>query len=214
MTLADRVFGKAWLLVGVCSKPQPKSGLMLECMLNCFFDVGIESMNGKGELVENRVPKLVAQASGIVVEIGPGSGNQLSRYDASKVTKIYGIEPNTGLHKRLRARAKEAKLDDIYTIVPCGIDDVAELEKYGISRESVDTMLTCQVLCSVPEPEKTLHHMYRLLKHGGTLIAYEHIRSRDFVSRTVQSASVLSFFLVQIPHLNHCVKSRPKVQTC
>lgn len=170
---------------------------MLACMPNYCFDVDIESKIAQRELEENRVPKLVAQASGIVVEIGPGGGSQLSRYDASKVTKIYGIEPNAGLHDQLRARVKEVKLDDIYTIVPCGIDDVSELEKYGISHESVDTMLTCQVLCSVPEPEKTLHHMYRLLKHGGTLIAYEHIRSRDFVSRTVQSAS--SFFFLKSP---------------
>lgn len=129
-----------------------------------------------------------------MVEIGPGSGNQASRYDASKVTKIYGVEPNAGLHEKLRARIKEAKLDDIYTIVPCGIENVSELEKYGVSFESVDTALTCQVLCSVPRPEETVEHMYRLLKQGGKMIVYEHIRSQDFVSRTVQSVSLLCSF--------------------
>lgn len=127
---------------------------------------------------------------GIVVEIGPGSGSQASRYDASKLTKIYGIEPNACLHDKLRVRIKEAKLDDIYTIVPCGIQDVSELEKYGISRESVDTVLTCQVLCSVPQPEEAVRHMYNILKRGGKLIVYEHIRSQDLVSRTVQSVSL------------------------
>ena len=89
-------------------------------------------------------------------------------------------------HDKLRVRIKEAKLDDIYTIVPCGIEDASELEKYGISRESVDTVLTCQVLCSVPQPEETVRHLYRLLKRGGKLIAYEHIRRQETVFRTVQ----------------------------
>lgn len=133
-----------------------------------------------------------------MVELGPGSGNQASRYDASKVTKIYGIEPNAGLHEKLRTRIKQAKLDDIYTIIPCGVENVSELEKYGISEESVDTVLTCQVLCSVPEPEETAHHLYRLLKRGGKLIAYEHIKSQDSVSRTVQGPSIL-FLLRKSP---------------
>lgn len=137
---------------------------------------------------------MVAQASGIVVEIGPGSGSQACRYDTSKVTKIYGIEPNAAFHDKLRVRIKEAKLDDIYTIVPCGIEDASELEKYGVSRESIDTVLTCQVLCSVPQPEETVRHLYRLLKRGGKLIAYEHIRSQDTVSRTVQGASFRFYF--------------------
>ncbi|MCJ1463124.1 hypothetical protein MMC07_001729 [Pseudocyphellaria aurata] len=165
----------------------------------------VDSNIAKWELEEKRVPDLVCQASGIVVELGPGSGNQLSRYDASKVTKIYGIEPNVGLHDRLRVRIKESKLDDIYTIVPCGIENGAELEKYGISRESVDTVLTCQVLCSVPQPETTVRHMYRLLKPGGRLIAYEHIRSDDFVSRTVQKLYNLAW-----PYgMGYCHLDRP-----
>lgn len=178
-----------------------------------FFIVEIESRIFQRELEENRVPKLVSQASGIVVEIGPGSGNQLSRYDASKVTKIYGIEPNAGLHEKLRARVKEAKLDDIYTIIPCGIENVSELEKYGISEESVDTLLTCQVLCSVPQPEETVHHMYRLLKHGGKLIAYEHIRSQDSVSRTVQGLSLL-FLIFKSPLSTFLLISKTETWKC
>ena len=153
-----------------------------------FFDVDIDSRIAQRELEEDRVPKLVAQASGIVVEIGPGTGSQACRYDASKVTRIYGIEPNAGFHDKLIVIIKEAKINDIYKIVPCGIEDASELEKYGITRESIDTVLTCQVLCSVPQPEETVRHLYRLLKRGGKLIAYEHIRSKDTVSRTVQGA--------------------------
>ena len=38
--------------------------------------------------LDTDVPKLVASASGVVVEVGPGNGNQIGRYDKEKVTKV------------------------------------------------------------------------------------------------------------------------------
>jgi len=121
-----------------------------------------------------------------VLEIGPGSGNQLSRYDRSKVERIYGVEPNVDLHAALRATIKECGLSDVYTIVPCGVEDGEVLRKYGVEGESVDTVLSVQVLCGVPRPEVVVKELYRFLKPGGQMIVYEHVRSDDFVSRSVQ----------------------------
>lgn len=133
------------------------------------------------------IPGLVSQAEGVVLELGPGSGNQLTRYDLSRVSKIYGIEPNVDLHEALRASVKKAKLDDIYTILPHGAEDVKIFEKYGIAPNSVDTVLSLHVLCSVPDPTITVRHLYQYLKPGGKMIVCEHVQSKDFVSRTVQS---------------------------
>lgn len=132
------------------------------------------------------VPELVASASGTVIEIGPGSGNQVGRYDSSKITKIYGIEPNRGLHDKLRESIKKAGLSDVYTIVPCGAHDVEGLKTSGVDQEAFDTVLSIQVLCSVPNPKETAAALYRLLKPGGTMIVYEHVKSRDAVSSKVQ----------------------------
>ncbi len=132
------------------------------------------------------LPVLDAQASGIVLEIGPGSGNQLSRYDLSKITKIYGVEPNTDLHGKLRANVKKYGLSDIYTIVPCGIEDISTLYEYGVVHGTIDTVMSVQVLCGVPQPAKMVKEMYKLLKKGGQMIVYEHVRSDDFVSHVVQ----------------------------
>jgi SAM-dependent methyltransferase len=132
------------------------------------------------------LPALDAQASGIVLEIGPGTGNQLSRYDLSKITKIYGVEPNTDLHGKLRANVKKYGLSDIYTIVPCGIEDVSTLYEYGVVHGTIDTVMSVQVLCGVPQPAKMVKEMYKLLKKGGQMIVYEHVRSDDFVSHVVQ----------------------------
>lgn len=133
------------------------------------------------------VPTLVSQASGVVLEIGPGIGNQIPRYDKSKVTKVYGVEPHPDFSDALKRQIKAKGMTDEYTIVPHGIDDREALERYGIKAGSIDTILDIQVLCSVPDPEAAVKAMYTLLKPGGKWIVYEHVRSRDAVSRAVQS---------------------------
>ena len=132
------------------------------------------------------VPELVAMAHGTVLELGPGSGTQLSRYDVTKIDRIYGVEPNVDLHDALRGSIKKHGLSDIYTIVPCIIEDSATLKEYGIETETVDTVMSIQVLCSVPEPAALVKDLYRLLKPGGQMIVYEHVKSEDSVSRFFQ----------------------------
>lgn len=53
------------------------------------------------------VGPLMAKAKGIVLDIGPGAGDWVHLFKAEKegkmgITKIYGVEPNTALHARLR----------------------------------------------------------------------------------------------------------------
>lgn len=136
--------------------------------------------------LETDIPKLIAQAYGTVLEVGPGSGNQLPRYDISKLERIYGVEPNIDLHDALRSNIKKHGLSDVYTIVPCGLEDLEQLREYGIVAESVDTVTSVQVLCSVPEPAALVKDLYRLLKPEGQMIVYEHVKSEDYLSRWVQ----------------------------
>ena len=142
------------------------------------------------------VPELIAKAYGTVLELGPGSGTQLPRYNLSKIDRIYGVEPNVDLHDALRANVKKHGLSDIYTIVPCVIEDFKKLREYGIETETVDTVTSMQVLCSVPKPEALAKDLYKLLKPGGQMIVYEHVKSEDYVSRFVQCLySLLSLFI-------------------
>ena len=133
------------------------------------------------------IPKLVSQAEGVVLELGPGTGNQLPRYDLSRVSKIYGIEPNVDLHEALRASIKKAKLDDIYVILSQSAEDLKSLERCGVAPNGVDTILSVNVLCSVPDPTKTVRGLFQYLKPGGRMIVYEHVQSNDFIARNVQS---------------------------
>ena len=136
---------------------------------------------------ETAVPTLVFKASGVVLELGPGIGSQLPRYDRSKISKVYGVEPVTDLHMALREKIKASGLTDIYEIIPCGIEDAKALEKYGIAPGTIDTILSVQVLCSVPEPGRVLKQLHALMKPGGRFLVYEHVMSNDVMSRMIQN---------------------------
>jgi hypothetical protein len=124
---------------------------------------------------ENAIPRvrpLISQARGVVLEIGPGSGEWVGLYDKEKVTKIYGVEPNRDHHELLRKRVKEAGLTDIYVVVPVGVEDLGEK---WVREGEVETVVTIQCLCSIPRPKEMINTMYKYIKEGGQWIVYEHV---------------------------------------
>lgn len=96
------------------------------------------------------VPSLVAGAHGVVVDLGPGTGNQLGRFDASRIEHVYGVEPNTSFVDVLVERLGKTALKDKYTLIPCGIENAAELAKFGVVPGSVDCIVSMQVMVSGP----------------------------------------------------------------
>ncbi|KAK3650719.1 hypothetical protein LTR56_006124 [Elasticomyces elasticus] len=132
------------------------------------------------------MPLLQNSARGVCLDIGPGSGQWLylfARANNSAITKIYGVEPNVGMHKELRANATEAGLDGVYEVIGCGAQELST--KGGISPGTIDTIITVQCLCSIPTPERIIKELYPLLKPGGQWLVYEHIRTKfqgDFVA--------------------------------
>ena len=93
------------------------------------------------------------------------------------------------MHDALRSSIKKQGLSDVYTIVPCGVEDLEKLREYGIVSGSIDTVISVQVLCSVPKPAALIKDLYRMLKPGGQMIVYEHVKSEDYLSQLVQRTS-------------------------
>lgn len=133
------------------------------------------------------MPLLQNSAGGVCLDIGPGTGQWLflySRANNQSITKIYGVEPNVGMHRELRENAVKAGLGDMYEIIGCGAEELGT--KGGIDAGSIDTIVTVQCLCSIPTPETIIKELYPLLKPGGRWLVYEHVRTKyqaDFVAR-------------------------------
>lgn len=115
--------------------------------------------------------RLVPLAVGNVLEVGIGTGLNLQYYDSVKVKKIWGLDPALAMHKFASRRIEKSGL---------------EVELLGMSGEEIqmdsnsfDTVLLTFTLCSIPDADKALREMRRVLKPSGQLIFFEHGRAPD-----------------------------------
>jgi SAM-dependent methyltransferase len=154
----------------------------------------------KGAVVDERV---TSHVSGVVLDIGPGAGYWVNLYaeterlkgspastsddGRSKITKIYGVEPNPGLHASLSKRVHEAGLEDVYEILPVGIQSLSHAtikdthyKTRTIEKGSVDCIVSLLCLCSIPDPEANIIELYSYLKKGGRWYVFEHVRVGKF----------------------------------
>jgi SAM-dependent methyltransferase len=138
------------------------------------------------------VPSLVQAASGVVLELGPGPGNQIHRFDVSRVDHIYGVEPNPQFKEAIDALLDKHGLQDRYKLIACGIEDSDVLREEGITEGSLDTVLCIQVLCAVKNPKNVMKEVWKLLKPGGKFIFWEHGWSRNRLTTVAQGMLVSS----------------------
>ena len=110
--------------------------------------------------------KVVPQATGEVLEVGFGSGLNLPFYDATKVRKVWALEPSEGMRRKAQQRVGGSGLDVEFIDLPG--------EEIPLERESVDTVLVTYSLCTIPDAVTALHGMRRVLKPGGRLLFCEH----------------------------------------
>lgn len=128
-------------------------------------------------------PPVLAKATGVVLDIGPGNGTQVKYFTNPAVEQIYGIEPCVPLHDQLRKQAAASPVADKYHIVEASAEPRSlykQLRKHGLlpkgSTTAVfDTICTVRCLCSVPDPDKVIAGLYPLLKPGGKFLVVEHV---------------------------------------
>lgn len=134
------------------------------------------------------IPPILRTASGIVLDIGPGTGTQMPLLTSPSITALYGAEPCKSLHSSIRAKALAENISAKYHIVPTGVaarELIPALRATGTgvvdaydadARAGIfDTILCVRVLCSVPEMERTVRELYGLLRPGGRLLVTEHV---------------------------------------
>lgn len=122
-------------------------------------------------LVTAQRRKVVPRARGRVLEVGMGSGLNFDLYDPAQVTAVVGLDPSEALLAYARERAGALPFPVEFL--------VGGAEANPLPDASVDTVLVTYTLCSIPQVERALRHMHRVLGPGGQLLFCEHASAPD-----------------------------------
>ncbi|KAI1580881.1 hypothetical protein PtrEW7m1_004805 [Pyrenophora tritici-repentis] len=124
-----------------------------------------------GEAMSTEMPgptfQLLSQCKGVILDIGPGSGEMLARFNPELITAVYGAEPAEDLHLGLLLNAKKGGLGSKFHALLCGAQPeslIPALHKSGILDVSgkgglasdgiFDEICCTRVLCGVPHPQR------------------------------------------------------------
>jgi SAM-dependent methyltransferase len=137
--------------------------------------------------------ELLAQLHGEIAEVGAGTGANFPYYPND--THVLALEPDSSMAKLARSRipVSSAQID-----LQLGND----LYLDALPQASLDAVVFTLVLCSVENPESTLHRARRVLKPDGMVILLEHVRSDGGVGRFQDSIAPLWRLVSGGCHLN------------
>ncbi|WND33516.1 methyltransferase domain-containing protein [Streptomyces sp. BB1-1-1] len=114
--------------------------------------------------------RMLAGLTGRVIEIGAGDGASFPFYPAD-VTHLSAVEPESHLRKRAKSAAEGAK-------IPTEVVDAAA-DRLPFPDAHFDAAVVSLVLCSVPEQTEALNEIMRVLRPGGQLRFFEHVRAES-----------------------------------
>lgn len=112
--------------------------------------------------------RALAGLSGRVIEVGAGNGMNFAHYP-NTVTEVVAVEPENTL-RALAERATDTAPVPVTVVAGHG-------EALPYDDATFDAAVVSLVLCSVPEPGHFLAELRRVLKPGGQLRFFEHVRS-------------------------------------
>lgn len=112
--------------------------------------------------------RLLAGLAGRVIELGAGNGLNFAHYPRS-VTEVLAVEPDHVLRGHAETAARRAAIP--VRVLP------GHAEAIPAGYSSFDAAVTSLVLCSVSDPASALAGLRRVLRPGGELRFYEHVRS-------------------------------------
>jgi SAM-dependent methyltransferase len=112
--------------------------------------------------------QLLAGLSGRVLEVGAGNGMNFGHYPAT-VEEVIALEPEPYLRERAQEAARSAP---VAVAVRDGVAAPLPLED-----DAVDAAVASLVLCSVPAVDAAAAELRRVLRPGGELRFFEHVRS-------------------------------------
>ena len=124
-------------------------------------------------------------------------------YNIEKVNKVIGIDPSDELNKIAKKNADKVNLDIEFNL--------SSAESIDLPTSSVDSVVCTFSLCSIPDPNKALNEIYRILKPGGKYFFCEHGISPDLTTRVFQNAT--NIFYPKLSGGCHANRDIPKLIT-
>lgn len=115
--------------------------------------------------------RLFAEMQGQVLFLAVGTGVDIMRFPEGQ--KIIGIDISAEMLRRAETRRRA-----YHGHLVCALGDA---ENLAFSDNSFDTVVSSCTMCSVPNPVRALNELYRVLRPGGRLLMFEHVRSRSWV---------------------------------
>ncbi|MGH2674721.1 MAG: class I SAM-dependent methyltransferase [Actinomycetota bacterium] len=131
-------------------------------------------LGGRTEMANRR--ELVRGIEGRVLEVGAGTGLNFRLYPSG--VSVFAVEPEPIMARKAAERARAATAS---VRVARGVAEALPFPD-GL----FDAVVACYVLCSVADPLRALSEIRRVLRVGGDLRVYEHVRSEASWGARVQ----------------------------
>ena len=144
---------------------------------NFVIPYGLELVMSSDTFQQYR-QELLAQVQGKILEIGFGTGLNLPHYPAT-VTQITTVDPNPGMQKLARSRIAASEIAVDYHVL--------NGENLPFADASFDAVVCTWTLCSIPQVDRAIAQVYRLLKPEGQFLFIEHGLSPDSQVQTWQN---------------------------
>ncbi len=143
-----------------------------------IYDAPMEWMGTK-----KRRGRLLANARGSVLEVGVGTGKNLSHYGSD--ADVTGIDVSSGMLERAKERARS---------LPVKAELIeADVQELPFDDDSFDTAVGTCVFCSVADPVQGLRELGRVVRPDGQILLLEHVRPQsELLGRLADLATVLT----------------------
>jgi len=142
--------------------------------------------------------ELLSEVSGEILEIGFGTGLNLSHYPPN-IEKLITVDPNPGMNRIARRRIEASQIT---------VDNkILSGENLPFADNRFDSVVSTWTLCSIPKVEQALQEIYRVLTPRGKFFFIEHGLSQEPDVQTWQNRlTPIQKIIADGCHLNRNIK--------